>query len=314
MLFLAVISVAGADAYAVEIPELLDVPNTLSKPDQSRIQDQRQGLATRLGELEKNIAVFNGDCASVDKGSEAATNCRSRQGRLQSLLRAYITDAKKFNRRIAQLTMLTGLSDSELEKRIERSIQILRRMRSDFLRSKKDLKEWLYEAQDAEENALIESFKLLAGSALKVKNFDAAKLKKMKSLASKGLKILKYGEPIRKFEADPLDRQANLEMAHGYVKELHDILKENQDAYVDGKIILNRSKGFMKNADVTDVTRLASFFINYAYEASRWGVVRAQMRATINYLDRPNGKLDAQLEMKRVLEDLVREKKRRGGR
>jgi len=100
MLFLAVISVAGADAYAVEIPELLDVPNTLSKPDQSRIQDQRQGLATRLGELEKNIAVFNGDCASVNKGSEAATNCRSRQGRLQSLLQAYITDAIAFNSRV----------------------------------------------------------------------------------------------------------------------------------------------------------------------------------------------------------------------
>jgi len=102
---------AGATAYAVEIPDLLDVPVALSEPVRSQFLDQHQGLANRLTNLENSISVFNSDCASVDKGSVAASNCRDRQGSLQSLLRTYIMDVTAFNRRIAfqkGMTLLVG--------------------------------------------------------------------------------------------------------------------------------------------------------------------------------------------------------------
>ncbi len=101
VLFLSIFSGAGLIAHAVEIPELFDVPDTLTGRARSQFSDQHHGLANRLSSLENNISDFNSDCASVYKGSVAAAKCRSRQGRLQSLLQDYITDVKAFNRRIA---------------------------------------------------------------------------------------------------------------------------------------------------------------------------------------------------------------------
>jgi len=100
VLLLTMVSGAGTFVYAVDIPELLAVPDTLAKPAKSQLLDQHKVLSGRIANLEKKIINFNSECHSVDKGSVAADKCRRSQGRLQSKLQSYIVDAKAFNLRI----------------------------------------------------------------------------------------------------------------------------------------------------------------------------------------------------------------------
>lgn len=207
--------------------------------------------------------------------------------------------------REAQLKMLTLLSKEHLNKRIERTTRALEFMKSDFSGVEKTLNELVSEARDAEEQALLVSFKALAGAALKIpkiKKADAKTVQRIRDLAGKGLKVLDYVGPIEKLNEDPLDREANLEMARNLTGELHSILEEYGEAYFNKKVATELG---------TELTGFGGFIVDYTYEAGRWAVAGSQIKSIIDNLDRPGGKLDAQLSLKRTLEDLMSEKNRR---
>lgn len=215
---------------------------------------------------------------------------------------------KSKGEREAQLAILTELSDDELNKRIERTTRTLEYMLSDFLKGEKELNEWLAEAQDAEEKALIASFKMMAASALKlpgIKKIDDKALLRIKQLSEKGLTVLDYGDPVIKFNNNPSDREANLELARNTANDLYNILSEHQDVYFDKKTISKLGPEY---------AGFGGFLVDYIYEASRWAVAGAQIRSITDNIDKPKGKLDAQMKMKRILEDLINEQKQRGGK
>lgn len=87
-------------AEAVEVPALSEVPASLAEPSRSELQGQRHTLSKRLSALKKSIGSFNRECASVVKGSAAASRCRQRQGGLQDELKDYRDAAGAFNQRV----------------------------------------------------------------------------------------------------------------------------------------------------------------------------------------------------------------------
>lgn len=211
----------------------------------------------------------------------------------------------------ARRKRLTQLNETDLEGKLRNTERLLRQMQGEFTQNVEAIKAWVREAQDAEETALKESFKLIAGASLKIKNFDADKLKKIKSLSEKGLKVLDYGETAQNYAAAPSSRQANLEAAHLYLKTLHNILKSDPAALTQEPLITAHTEGFMKNADVLDITGLAGFIADYGYEAARWAVSYNQINSIIEGIDNPEGQLKAQMALKSYHEDLIHEKNRR---
>jgi hypothetical protein len=243
---------------------------------------------------------------SSDKSSEATFKTPTKKGlKIKEVPSPYGYTSKQ--EREAQLKMLTRLSDEQLDKRIKRTMRALELVKSDFAGAEKTLNELANEARDAEEKALIVSFKTLAGAALKLpktKKVDDKTIQRIKDLAGKGLKVLDYGESITKLNEDPLDREANLAMARNLSSELHDILKEQGQAYFNQKVATELG---------TELTGFGGFIVDYTYEAARWAAAGSQIRSIIDNLDRKGGKLDAQLSLKKTLEDLMREKNRRKG-
>jgi len=205
----------------------------------------------------------------------------------------------------ARLALLKKLPDVTLEQRIERTTRALELMKTDFLKAEKSLNLWVQEAQEAEENALLISFKTLVGAAVNlpgIKKLNDPKLQRIGELTEKGLKVLDYGTPLIRLKADPLDREANLEMARNAVSELHTILKDYGEAYFNLKVASELG---------TELTGFGGSVVDYTYEASRWAVAAKQIRTIVNSIDNPGGKLDAQLSLKQTLEEMITEKNSR---
>lgn len=209
--------------------------------------------------------------------------------------------------REAQIQMLTRLNNEMLEKRIKRTNLALERMKGDFLGVEATLNELVDEARDAEEEALIVSFKGLAATALKLQrmiNADAKTLRRIRDLSAHGLRVLDYGGPVTKLIENPLDREANLEMARNLAGELHEIIAEHGEDYFNETVATELG---------TELTGFGGFIVDYTYEAARWAAAAKEIHSIIDNLDKEGGKLKAQLSLKRAHEDLIKEKLRRTG-
>jgi hypothetical protein len=87
-------------ASALTVPTLLAVPEHFAYPRYSELSQHRAQLKTRFGTLKRKISAFSARCASVDKGSSAASACRIKQRGLTIKIGAYSKDAKHFNDRV----------------------------------------------------------------------------------------------------------------------------------------------------------------------------------------------------------------------
>jgi len=98
--------VGPASSYAEEITRNVtsprQVPSTLSKSLQTRLNDRRNKLLERLDLLNKKFDYFSqGVCTQgVEEGSAEDAYCQATYDRLNSKLDAFDADAKKFNLRI----------------------------------------------------------------------------------------------------------------------------------------------------------------------------------------------------------------------
>ncbi len=193
--------------------------------------------------------------------------------------------------REALKAMLENLCDEELDQRIQRARRILEDMQRDFASSRKELEGWLCESQDAEEKAMIASFKMLATAALEmrpIKKRDAKRFKRLKELAEKGMEALNYdGSTFVKVnlydtKEDFIQARSNLEIAQKILSELNPQFSE-----------------------------FAADCAEYITEAGRWTLSAQQIAAINKNLDSPKGMLAAQKKMKELMEKLVREKNRR---
>lgn len=94
-----VLAMTPTPAPALQVPTLAKVTREICAPGFTQLSQERKNLTLRLGGLKTKVRRFNQSCASVTKGSSAASRCRSQLGALKKLIGAYSGDARNFNNR-----------------------------------------------------------------------------------------------------------------------------------------------------------------------------------------------------------------------
>ena len=97
LLALPILLVQAPTAVAVQVPSLLEVPAGLAEPGKSELKKGLNDLKDRRRKLDALLKSFNAGCASVDKGSSAARQCRTDQGKLITRIKGYSARATAYN-------------------------------------------------------------------------------------------------------------------------------------------------------------------------------------------------------------------------
>lgn len=192
---------------------------------------------------------------------------------------------------------LAKLSDDQIDRELARIRQTLTRMQADFTNDTRDLNDWLKESQQAEDDALKDSFGLLIGGSLDKFADTWAAYPRLKAIASDGWEIAGKLEQAIKMADNPLD------ISH-YREQLRDKMMESYKILVESGSEAVSEQG-------PKAIALAKFVVDYSYHMTRWGLARNQIHAISDNLDGPNGKLEAQLAIKELQEDLFAERERR---
>jgi hypothetical protein len=94
-----------------------------------------------------------------------------------------------------------------------------------------------------------------------------------------------------------LDHASNMERARACMRELYKALY-GFDSDLIGK-------------NGPPAAQLADFTVSYSYQIARWALAYESIRLISENLDKPDGKLRAQLSNRRLYEDLIQERNRR---
>ncbi len=258
----------------------------------------------RVVPAEKSVIVPSDTVTSDTVPSEELVNAvpllRQSTSQLASLQINEVPSPSGYKSASERRVQLEALSDQHLEDQLAHIKQTMVAMGEDFRADSAALQAWYEDSRQAEEDALKASFTLLMGVALDEK-FDGVwkNLPKMKTLAKNGMRIISFEGPVRKLSEDVLNPDANREMLAAYMGELTGQLHD-----FDAELVSTAG---------ARTVGLASFFIDYTYQAAKWSVSRDQILMITNNLDKPNGKLEAQKSLSRLQEDLYEERARRQG-
>lgn len=192
---------------------------------------------------------------------------------------------------------LAKLTDKQIDTEIERMGRMFERMKVDFEKDPKALEKYLLESQDAEREALMTCFQSMLSGSIKKWDKHWGKYPKAKKLAEEGLRYLGYEKPVKDYLKSPEDTQANLQMARTYLVEVYGIVSD-----IDPEEF---------TAVGVPAVSLVNFLVDYSYQVSRWAAARRQIRIISDNLDDPKGKLQAQKAIRRVHEDMIKERNRR---
>jgi hypothetical protein len=97
LLALPLLCVLAAPAVAVKVPALLEVPSGLAESRKGELKKSLKNLKERRRKLDAHLKSFSTRCASVDKGSSTALQCRSDQGKLIIRIKGYSASATTHN-------------------------------------------------------------------------------------------------------------------------------------------------------------------------------------------------------------------------
>lgn len=192
---------------------------------------------------------------------------------------------------------LAKLSDEHIERELARIRDTLVRMKADFQNDVLDLEAWLKEAQTAEDDALKDSFGLLVGGSLDKYEELWEQYPRLKMIAKEGWDLAGKLEQAIKAGENPTD----IEIYRGLLR----------DKMISTYKLLAEMGSDLASEAGGKVIDLGKFMIDYNYHAARWGLARNQIVAISKNLDAPNGKLEAQLAIKELQEDLIEEQERR---
>jgi hypothetical protein len=196
-----------------------------------------------------------------------------------------------------RLEQVSRLSDEQIDATIKSVDKLLRRMQKDFANDTGSIEGWLAEAQSAEYDAVMASFKLLIEGSLSrfAKGWD--QFPRLKALAENGMRYLEFEEPVNGLIADPEGYDSNMAMARSCMLELYKALYG-----FDPDLITENGP---------PAAQLADFTVSYSYQVARWALAYESIRLITENLDRPDGKLKAQQSIQRLYEDLIQERNRR---
>lgn len=192
---------------------------------------------------------------------------------------------------------LSKLSDEHIDRELVRIRQTLERMKADFENDTGDLKDWLAESQKAEDDALKDSFGLLVGGSLDrfADTWDA--YPRLKTIAKDGWDLAGKLDFSLKIAKNPTDATLHRELLRDKMMEAYQLLVDEGSEAV--------------SEQGPKAVALAKFMVDYSYHVTRWGLARNQIHAINDNLDGPNGRLEAQLAIKKLQEDLIAEQQRR---
>lgn len=192
---------------------------------------------------------------------------------------------------------LAKLSDEHIDRELVRIRQTLERMKADFENDTGDLGDWLKEAQQAEDDALKDSFGLLVGGSLDRFADTWDQFPRLKAIAKDGLGLAGKVDQAIKMAEDPTAIAHHRELMRDKMMEAYKIMVE------EGREVLSEQG--------PKAVELMKFMVDYSYHMTRWGLARNQINAIVDNLDGPNGRLEAQLAIKELQEDLMAERERR---
>lgn len=192
---------------------------------------------------------------------------------------------------------LDRMSDEQIDTELKRIRQTLVRMKTDFDANTADLGEWLKEAEQAEVDALKDSFGLLVGGSLKRFEGVWENYPRLKAIAENGLDYAGKLDLAIKTSQDPAKIEYQLEIAREMMMDAH-------KAFVDEGVEALSESG-------PNALALTKFIVDYGYHMTRWGIARNQILAISDNLDKPNGALEAQKAIKKLQEELIHEQERR---
>jgi hypothetical protein len=193
---------------------------------------------------------------------------------------------------------LAALSDQHIEDQLAHIQRTMAAMGKDFRADAADLQAWYEDTKKAEEDALMANFSLLVGGALDDEFTGAWKnYAKIQKLAKDGMKALSAKGPVESLYKDYKNPQAQRDAASFIIGEITGLLAD-----IDPEIL---------SAAGTKSVGLASFFIDYTYQAAKWSISRDQILMITSNLDQPNGKLYAQRALSKLQVDLFEERARR---
>ena len=184
---------------------------------------------------------------------------------------------------------ISSLSDVQLNQEIEVVTRTLKRIGKDSERNIKELNEWAQVSRDAQVGALKSSVDLFLDTATR-------KLEKVKS--ADYTKFTETANDIRRKIEDLEDFGEKLSRQEE--KKLYEVIEK-----------LVRDSEVIAEANNIPVVRLASFSVDYAYNASRWWVARNQIHSIADNLDKRGGVLSAQKILIERHKQLIRERTRR---
>lgn len=184
------------------------------------------------------------------------------------------------------------LSDERIEAEIARVEALLWRMQEDFDNDSASMDEWLEVAEDAEREALKASFDLLLAGTMSALLENQERMKALYEMAKTGKLFLKGSAA-----ADAAESEAQLKLARDAMLQLYENVR-----------ILSKELASDMGANAAE---LASFTVSYSYEVARWALAYENIQSISDNLGQPDGKLKAQLAVKRLYEDLIDERNRR---
>jgi len=200
---------------------------------------------------------------------------------------------------------VTQLSDADLAAEIARARAAMVRTKSGFEADVKDLRAWTRESQRAQAEAIKHSLDLLQSAMLDF-------------FAEGAYAALPEGSEATRIRLAAA--KASLELGKSgvdYAESAH----QRQDRLAAAQAVLQAGYDFLSDAKTklklsehgAEATALATFVVNYGYEATRWSVANAQIRTIIDGLGSRDtkGKLKAQQALAQYYKSLVDEQKRR---
>ena len=205
----------------------------------------------------------------------------------------------------AKPSRVSQLSDADLAAEIARLRKLMGKTGADFRADVADLKAWTRESQRAQAEAIKLSLDLLQGAMLDFFAEGAyAALPEGSEATRIRLAAAKAGLGLGRSGVD-------------YAESAH----QRQDHLAASQAVLQAGYEFLSDSKIKDkitkdgpaYTALATFAVNYTYEAARWGVSNRQIHMIIDNLGSrgANGKLKAQQALAQYYKSLVDEQKRR---
>lgn len=169
------------------------------------------------------------------------------------------------------------------------------RMQKDFESNVADLEHWLREAEQAEHDALKDSFGMLIGGSFDEFEGLWDSYPRLKALAKQGWDVAGKLDLTLKTAEKRDDVLQQIAFMREIMLEIHQgLADEGLEAVIDAR-----------------AATLGKFAVDYSYHMTRWGLARSQISAISDNLDSPNGALEAQKRIQILQEELMHEQQRR---